>query len=53
MAKELLVIGIDGAVPPLIERFHEEGIIPNISSLIEDGVFAEAYPCPPCDTPTN
>ena len=53
MGRELLLIGIDGAVPTLIEEFHREGVIPNISSLIEGGVFAEAYPSPPCDTPTN
>ncbi len=47
------MIGIDGAVPTLLEKFHKEGIIPNISNLIDNGVFAEAYPCPPCDTPTN
>jgi len=53
MAKELLVIGIDGAVFTLVKKFHEDGVIPNISSLMENGVLAEAYPCPPCDTPTN
>ena len=53
MPRELLLIGIDGAVPTLIEEFYREGLLPNIGSLIEEGMFAEAIPCPPCDTPTN
>ena len=54
MAKrELLIIGIDGAVPDFIKKFSKKGMLPNIASLIDDGVLAEAYPCVPCDTPTN
>lgn len=51
--KRLLVIGIDQAIPYFINRFAEENVIPNINYLIENGIFTEAYPCPPCDTPTN
>lgn len=51
--KKLLVIGIDQAIPYLIQKFYREGLIPNIEGLIQKGVIAEAYPCPPCDTPTN
>jgi len=47
MGRELLLIGIDGAVPTLVEKFCREGLLPNIGSLIEEGVFAEAIPCPP------
>ena len=54
MAKrELLIIGIDGAVPDLIKKFSKKGMLPNIASLIDDGVLAEAYPCVPCGTPIN
>ena len=46
MSRELLLMSIDGAVPKLIEEFCREGLLPNIGSLIEEGVFAEAIPCP-------
>ena len=51
--KKVLVIGLDGAMYYFIKQFAEEGILPNINSLINDGVIAEALPCPPTDTPTN
>ncbi|MHA1579779.1 MAG: alkaline phosphatase family protein [Candidatus Freyarchaeota archaeon] len=51
--KELLVIGIDGAIPDLVKLFSKKGVLPNITEMIEKGVIAEAYPCVPCDTPTN
>ena len=48
---ELLVIGVDGAVPSLIKLFSREGVLPNITGLIENGTFAKAYPYVPCDIP--
>ena len=51
--KDVLVIGLDGAMYYFMERFAEEGLMPNIKHLIEEGVMAEALPCPPTDTPTN
>ncbi len=51
--RNLLLIGIDQAIPYLLKKFMNENILPNISRLVENGVLAEAYPCPPCDTPTN
>ncbi|MFW9866568.1 MAG: alkaline phosphatase family protein [Candidatus Thorarchaeota archaeon] len=53
MPKRLLLIGIDQAIPYFIKKFYEEGLIPNIGHLIENGVICEAKPCAPCDTPTN
>ena len=50
---KLLLIGIDQAIPYLINKFIEEGTTPNISRLCDNGVLAEAYSCAPCDTPTN
>jgi len=52
-AKKLLLIGIDQSIPYLINRFLDEGILPNIGNLVENGIYGEAYSCPPCDTPTN
>lgn len=51
--KKILLIGVDQTIPFLIKKFMGEGILPNILKLVENGVYAEAYPCPPCDTPTN
>jgi predicted AlkP superfamily phosphohydrolase/phosphomutase len=51
--KKLLVIGIDQAIPYLLNKFIKEGVIPNIAKLAESGVMGEAFPCAPCDTPTN
>ncbi|MBD3214009.1 MAG: hypothetical protein GF311_15475 [Candidatus Lokiarchaeota archaeon] len=51
--KKILLVGIDQAIPCLINTFVDEGLLPNIKTLIETGVKGEAYSCPPCDTPTN
>lgn len=51
--REVLVIGLDGAMSYFIKRFAEEGLLPNIHALMNEGVYAEALPCPPTDTPTN
>ncbi|HIE04562.1 MAG TPA: hypothetical protein EYP61_07360 [Candidatus Latescibacteria bacterium] len=49
----VLLIGVDGAMPYFVRRFVSEGELPNIGRLIRRGVFLEAYPLTPCDTPTN
>ncbi|RLE68737.1 MAG: hypothetical protein DRJ34_02415 [Thermoprotei archaeon] len=51
--KDVLLIGLDGAMYYFIDYFVNEGLLPNIESLINEGVFGEALPCPPTDTPTN
>jgi predicted AlkP superfamily phosphohydrolase/phosphomutase len=51
--RKLLLIGVDQAIPYLLKKFMHEGILPNISQLLENGVYTEGYSCPPCDTPTN
>lgn len=53
LAKKLLVIGVDQAIPYLVNKFLEEDKLPHIKSLVEDGTYGEAYCCAPCDTPTN
>ncbi|MFW9936828.1 MAG: alkaline phosphatase family protein [Candidatus Thorarchaeota archaeon] len=52
-AKKLLLIGIDQAIPYLLNKFLNEGILPNINYLVDNGVLGEAYSSAPCDTPTN
>ena len=51
--REVLLIGLDGAMYYFIKRFAGEGLLPNLESLMSDGVMAEVLPCPPTDTPTN
>lgn len=51
--KKILLIGVDQAIPCFVKRFSEENLLPNISNLINNGVYGEAFSCPPCDTPTN
>ncbi|NHJ23107.1 MAG: hypothetical protein EAX89_00930 [Candidatus Lokiarchaeota archaeon] len=52
-SKKLLLIGIDQAIPCLLNKFLDTNILPNIAKLRENGVMTEAFSCPPCDTPTN
>ena len=51
--KKLLLIGIDQAIPYLLQKFLKEGRLPNIQNLVNNGVLGKGYSCPPCDTPTN
>jgi predicted AlkP superfamily phosphohydrolase/phosphomutase len=50
---KLILIGIDQAIPYLLKKFITKGILPNIEKLYNNGIYGEAYSCPPCDTPTN
>ena len=38
--KKLLILGLDGALPRLVQKFSEEGSLPNISRLMGRGVFS-------------
>jgi len=51
--REVIVIGLDGAMLYFIKKLVSEGELPTFERLISNGVIAEASPCPPCDTPTN
>ena len=51
--KNLLFIGVDQAIPYLLDKYVGEGVLPNVQNLIDNGVLAEGLSCPPCDTPTN
>lgn len=52
-ARKLLVIGIDQAIPELINRYVKDGLLPNIAHMIKQGVYGRGLSSPPCDTPTN
>ena len=48
-----MIIGLDSAVPELIKKFAEEGVLPNIKRLMEEGVFGEGFATHPTLTGTN
>ena len=48
-----IVIGIDGLMPEMVEKFAAEGHMPHIARLIENGVYSPMLSSPPVDTPTN
>ena len=48
-----IVIGIDGLMPEMVEKFTAEGQMPHVASLIERGVYSPMLSSPPVDTPTN
>jgi len=48
-----LIIGLDGAVPELIEEYSKQGLLPNITKLMRDGAWAEnCLPPLPNTSPT-
>jgi len=38
--KKLLVLGLDAALPDLLEKFSKKGILPNFTKLMNRGVFS-------------
>ncbi|EGB14173.1 type I phosphodiesterase/nucleotide pyrophosphatase [Pseudodesulfovibrio mercurii] len=52
--KRVLLVGIDGAVPGLVEKHIAEGICPNFKKIFEGGVKSLNSLCPmPTITPPN
>ena len=48
-----LIIGLDGAIPELVEKYAGMGLLPNIQKLIRNGAWAEnCLPPLPNTTPT-
>ena len=52
-AKKVIVLGIDGGHPELIQRFVKEGKLPNFQKMMEQGVFKEIIEPLPTITPPN
>jgi predicted AlkP superfamily phosphohydrolase/phosphomutase len=48
-----IVIGIDGTMPEMVEKFVAEGHMPHLGRLMERGVYSPMLSSPPVDTPTN
>ncbi|MCL5076214.1 MAG: alkaline phosphatase family protein [Chloroflexi bacterium] len=51
--KRVILIGIDGLMPEMVEKFVAEGNMPAIGRLMAEGVYSPMYSSPPVDTPTN
>ncbi len=51
--RKMILIGVDQAIPYLLDKFLEEGVMPHLKKLVNRGVTATAFPCIPTDTPTN
>jgi len=52
-AKKAIVIGADGLMAEMVEKFAADGTMPNMARLMERGSFTKALPCAPVDSPTN
>jgi len=52
-AKRALILGLDAMVPNTLERFLDEGLLPNLARLRERGVLTRVRPVIPAQTPTN
>lgn len=50
---KVALIGLDAAVPSLVRRFFNRGVLPNLSRLASDGVLAECIPVFPTHTASN
>jgi len=52
MTKAIL-IGLDAATLDLIDKYSKEGVLPNITALMEEGTTTEAFCCLPPATSVN
>lgn len=52
-AKRALLLGLDALVPTMVERFLDEGVLPNFARLLEKGSFTRILPVIPAQTPAN
>ena len=48
-----VVVGVDGGIPTVVDRYVQEGALPHIARLMQEGAFADAcLPAMPTITPT-
>lgn len=52
-ARKMALIGLDSATLDLLERFGDQGRLPNVSRLMQNGVTFEAFPALPAGTAMN
>jgi predicted AlkP superfamily phosphohydrolase/phosphomutase len=53
MVIKSMIIGLDSIVPNFVKKFADEGTLPNIKKLIDEGVFGEGFCTYPSLTGTN
>jgi len=53
MNKKVLMLGLDGLVPNMLEKFVAEDMLPNIKRLFEKGCFTRLLSSIPAQTPAN
>jgi predicted AlkP superfamily phosphohydrolase/phosphomutase len=52
-AKKVALVGLDGIIPELADKFIAEGAMPNLKRLREQGFWTHAIPSLPAWTPSN
>ncbi|HHN75248.1 MAG TPA: hypothetical protein ENK10_08485, partial [Acidobacteria bacterium] len=50
---EVMVLGFDGADPALVQRYMDEGLLPNLQALSHEGHFTPLMPTNPPQTPVS
>lgn len=50
---KVVVLGFDGADPHLVEKWMDEGKLPNLAKLREEGTFSPLQPTNPPQTPVS
>jgi len=51
--EKLVLIGVDGAIPLLVEKLIKEGRLPNIAKIAKKGIFGKVLAPYPTVTPNN
>lgn len=51
--RKLVLIGLDSANPNLMMKYMEDGELPNLKRLTEEGAFSKILPSVPCNTSVN
>ncbi len=52
-APQIVVLGFDGADPGLVQQYMDEGLLPNLKALKEEGTFSPLMPTNPPQTPVS
>ena len=50
---KVVLIGIDAAIPTLVQKYFEMGMLPNMKKLSDEGTWAECIPVFPTHTASN
>ena len=53
MKKKVILIGLDAAIPTLVQRFFELNKLPNMKKLADEGTWSELIPVFPTHTASN